>query len=46
MTVKENSIETLNTIKDGVTLIGVSKTKPVEMIKEAFDAGIRNFGEN
>lgn len=46
MTVKENSIETLNTIKDGVTLIGVSKTKPVEMIKEAFDGGIRNFGEN
>lgn len=46
MTVRENSIETLNTIKDGVTLIGVSKTKPVEMIKEAFDAGIRNFGEN
>ena len=46
MTVKENSIETLSTIKDGVTLIGVSKTKPVEMIKEAFDGGIRNFGEN
>ncbi len=29
-----------------VTLIAVSKTKPVEMIKEAYDAGIREFGEN
>ena len=29
-----------------VTLIAVSKTKPVEMLKEAYDAGIREFGEN
>ncbi len=29
-----------------VTLIAVSKTKPVEMIKEAYDTGIRDFGEN
>ena len=29
-----------------VTLIAVSKTKPVEMIKEVYDAGIRDFGEN
>ena len=29
-----------------VTLIGVSKKKPVEMIKEAFDAGLKDFGEN
>ena len=28
------------------TLIAVSKTKPVELIKEAYDAGIRDFGEN
>ncbi len=28
------------------TLIAVSKTKPVEMIREAYDAGIRDFGEN
>lgn len=27
-------------------LIAVSKTKPVEMLKEAYDAGIRDFGEN
>lgn len=29
-----------------VSLIAVSKTKPVAMIKEAYDAGIRDFGEN
>lgn len=29
-----------------VTLIAVSKTKPVSMIKEAWDIGIRDFGEN
>ena len=29
-----------------VTLIAVSKTKPVSMIKEAYDAGVRDFGEN
>ncbi len=29
-----------------VTLIAVSKTKPVELIMEAYNAGIRNFGEN
>ena len=27
-------------------LIAVSKTKPVEMLKEAYDAGARVFGEN
>lgn len=31
---------------DTVTLIAVSKTKPNEMIMEAYDAGIRDFGEN
>lgn len=29
-----------------ITLIAVSKTKPVEMIREVYDAGIREFGEN
>lgn len=29
-----------------VTLIAVSKTKPVEMLQEAYDAGVRTFGEN
>ena len=29
-----------------VTLISVSKTKPVKMLMEAYDAGARDFGEN
>lgn len=29
-----------------VTLIAVSKTKPVEMLQEIYDEGIRDFGEN
>ena len=29
-----------------VTLIAVSKTKPVSAIREAYDAGVRDFGEN
>lgn len=29
-----------------VTLIAVSKTKPNEMLEEAYSLGIRNFGEN
>lgn len=29
-----------------VTLIAVSKTKPASMIKEAYGAGVRDFGEN
>lgn len=29
-----------------VTLIAVSKTKPVSMLQEAYSAGIREFGEN
>ncbi len=31
---------------DEVTLISVSKTKPIEMLQEAYDAGSRDFGEN
>lgn len=29
-----------------VTLIAVSKTKPVELLREAYEAGVRDFGEN
>ena len=32
--------------EDEVTLIAVSKTKPVEMLQEAYDLGVRVFGEN
>lgn len=29
-----------------VTLIAVSKTKPLSMLQEAYEAGVRDFGEN
>ena len=29
-----------------VTLIAVSKTKPIELLREAYEAGARDFGEN
>lgn len=29
-----------------ITLVAVSKTKPLEMVQEAYDAGHRTFGEN
>ena len=32
--------------KSDCTLIAVSKTKPVELLREAYDAGCRDFGEN
>ena len=35
-----------NRNRDEVTLIAVSKTKPVEMLQEAYQAGCRDFGEN
>ena len=44
--VKENLNRIVSTIPEGVRLIAVSKTKPVEMLQEAYDAGQRLFGEN
>ena len=35
-----------NQLPEHVTLIAVSKTKPVSAIQEAYDAGQRHFGEN
>ncbi len=32
--------------REDVTLIAVSKTKPVSMIQEVYDLGVRDFGEN
>ena len=32
--------------EDSVSLIAVSKTRPVEMIREIYDLGVRDFGEN
>ena len=32
--------------REDVTLIAVSKTKPVSLLQEAYDLGVRTFGEN
>ena len=32
--------------REDVTLIAVSKTKPVDMLEEVYEAGTRDFGEN
>ena len=33
-------------LQEGVQLVAVSKTKPVELLFEAYEAGQRDFGEN
>ena len=42
----EESCKKVNRDPGEVTLIAVSKTKPVEMLQEAYEAGARDFGEN
>ncbi|MCU0324060.1 MAG: YggS family pyridoxal phosphate-dependent enzyme [Spirosomaceae bacterium] len=43
----ENIQRIENEIKPkGATLIAVSKTKPIEMLMEAYNAGFKHFGEN
>ena len=54
--IKENLETVENNIADAikkagraneeVTLVAVSKTKPADMIREAYDLGVRDFGEN
>lgn len=46
MSIAENLDKIKNSIPEGVKLVAVSKTKPVEDLKEAYDCGIRDFGEN
>ncbi|WP_302569886.1 YggS family pyridoxal phosphate-dependent enzyme [uncultured Clostridium sp.] len=46
MSIAEKTIAILNEIPNDVTLVAVSKTKPIEMIKECYDIGQRDFGEN
>lgn len=42
----ENLKEIASSLPEGVKLVAVSKTKPVEAIVEAYEAGQRVFGEN
>ena len=44
--IKENLNRIKATLPAGVTLVAVSKTHPVQMLQEAYDAGQRIFGEN
>ncbi len=47
MDIKANILEVKKTFKNpDCRLIAVSKTKPIEDLKEAYEAGIRDFGEN
>jgi pyridoxal phosphate enzyme (YggS family) len=47
MLLKDNYETILSSINnDKVTLVAVSKTQPVEKIKELYDLGHRDFGEN
>lgn len=46
MSIQENLKVIQSRIPEHVTLVAVSKTKPAEDLQEAYDAGIRDFGEN
>ncbi|HAF76725.1 MAG TPA: YggS family pyridoxal phosphate-dependent enzyme [Maribacter sp.] len=46
MSIKENLLAVKQTIPNSVTLVAVSKTKPISDIQEAYDQGQRIFGEN
>jgi pyridoxal phosphate enzyme (YggS family) len=46
MSIRENIQKIKTDIPNHVTLVAVSKTKPNEMILEAYDNGQRDFGEN
>ena len=46
MLIQQNLELLKNDIPEGVTLVAVSKTKPISDIQEAFDSGQMIFGEN
>ena len=46
MSISNNLNNIKKTLPKNVALVAVSKTKPVEAIQEAYDAGQRIFGEN
>lgn len=46
MSIEGNLKHIKETIPANVVLVAVSKTKPNSMVKEAYDAGQRDFGEN
>ncbi|NNL79145.1 MAG: YggS family pyridoxal phosphate-dependent enzyme [Flavobacteriaceae bacterium] len=46
MKIRENLNRIKSTLPDHVTLVAVSKTKPIELILEAYEAGQLDMGEN
>ena len=46
MSIKNNLLEIKSQLPENVTLVAVSKTKPVADLMEAYNAGQRIFGEN
>jgi len=46
MSIEQNLKEIKKNLLEGVTLVAVSKTKPVADLQEAYDCGQRIFGEN
>jgi len=46
MFIKDNLEKIIDTLPESVTLVAVSKTKPVKTILEAYNAGQIIFGEN
>ena len=46
MSIKKNLLKIKSSIPEKVTLVAVSKTKPVADLMEAYNAGQRFFGEN
>ena len=46
MTIADAIKEFKNELGEEVTLVAVSKTKPNELLRQAYDAGQRDFGEN
>ncbi len=46
MSIAQNLLKIKSTLPSTVTLVAVSKTKPISDLMEAYDAGQRIFGEN
>ena len=46
MSIKENLLKIKSSLPENVTLVAVSKTKPISDLLEAYNAGQRIFGEN
>lgn len=46
MSIKQNILKIKSSLPENITLVAVSKTKPIPDLMEAYDAGQRIFGEN